>query len=134
MTRVVLDASVISEWLQTVKDPNWHRAENLRIQMTTADLAVSAPTILRLELVNVAGRRWKWSVDALLDLVQTIEDSEIRFIDPDLIDVARWTARGLSAYDSSYVALAENLAVPLITEDRLILATAPQIARALDSI
>lgn len=133
MTQVVLDASVISEWLQTVKGPNWHRAEDLRLKMTTANLAVSAPTILRLELVNVAGRRWKWSVDALLDLVQTIEDSEIRFIDPDLIDVVRWTAQGLSAYDSSYVALAENLDVPLITDDRLILEKAPQIAKPLDS-
>lgn len=134
MTQVVLDASVIAEWFQTVKGPNWHPAEELREQMKATNLAVSAPRILPLELVNVAGRKWKWSADALLDLVQAIEDSKIRFIDPELADVARWTAEGFSAYDSSYVALAENMDISLITADRLILARAPQIAKALGSV
>jgi len=128
MNRLVLDASVIAQWFQEGKGPDWRRAEDLREQMKAAEIAVSSPGILRLELVNVAGRQWKWSGEALLELVETIEDWNIRFDEPSLFDVARWTAKGLSAYDSSYVALAETLDVPLITNDRSILAKARHIA------
>jgi predicted nucleic acid-binding protein len=38
---------------------------------------------------------------------------------------------GISAYDASYLAAAEALQVPLVTEDRRLLAVAPQIAHSL---
>ncbi|MDO8211340.1 hypothetical protein [Conexibacter sp. CPCC 206217] len=46
-------------------------------------------------------------------------------------DVARWTATGLTAYDVSYVVVAEASGAELITADGEILAAAPGIARAL---
>ncbi len=45
--------------------------------------------------------------------------------------VARWTAAGLTAYEAAYVALAKEMRVPLVTDDRLILERAPTVARAL---
>jgi predicted nucleic acid-binding protein len=43
--------------------------------------------------------------------------------------IASWTARGLTAYDATYVALAEERGIGLVTNDRQILALAEGIAR-----
>jgi predicted nucleic acid-binding protein len=47
--------------------------------------------------------------------------------------VARWTGRGLTAYDAAYVAVAEAEAVRLVTDDDLIVNVAPEISIALTS-
>jgi predicted nucleic acid-binding protein len=52
-------------------------------------------------------------------------------VEPDLSRVARWTARGLSASDAAYVAVAETAEVQLVTDDERILALAPAIATPL---
>ena len=54
-------------------------------------------------------------------------------LEPDLARVAHWTARGLTAYDAAYVAVAEANNVALVTDDDLIVATAGEIATALAS-
>ena len=41
-------------------------------------------------------------------------------------------ARGLTGYDAEFVALAEALAVPLVTDDRRVLAACPGVAVSLD--
>ena len=45
--------------------------------------------------------------------------------------VACWTARGLTAYDSAYVAVAEALETRLITDDDLIVEIATEVAQPL---
>jgi predicted nucleic acid-binding protein len=66
-----------------------------------------------LELLNVAGRQWRWREGQA----------------PGSLDrVATWVSRGLTAYDASYVALAEQLDFPLVTEDRAILEVARDVA------
>lgn len=45
-----------------------------------------------------------------------------------------WTARGLTAYDAAYVALAEAEAVRLVTDDDRILAVAPAVAMSLSGV
>jgi predicted nucleic acid-binding protein len=52
-------------------------------------------------------------------------------MEPELTRVARWTARGLTAYDAAYVALADREAIRLVTDDDLIVSTVPTIATAL---
>ena len=81
-----------------------------------------------LELLNVAGRQLRWAVDELTELADRLQKSGFDVVEPDLARVATWVARGLTAYDASYVALAEQLDVPLATADRLILEVAPKIA------
>lgn len=87
--------------------------------------------MLFLELLNVAGRRWKWSDGRLARFAAALDDLGFDVGEPELASIAAWTSRGLTAYDSAYVALAENLGLPLITDDELILAVAPEVARPL---
>lgn len=76
----------------------------------------------------MAGRQWRWSEERLFDLVDRLERTRFDVLEPSLDRVALWTARGLTAYDATYVALAEERAVPLITADRQILTLAGGIA------
>ena len=52
-------------------------------------------------------------------------------LQPDLVGVARWTARGLTAYDACYVALAEERRTAVVTADRQMLSIGGSLAVAL---
>jgi predicted nucleic acid-binding protein len=87
-----------------------------------------APRLLALEVLNVAARRWKWTADELDAVAVRLDEIGWRFVEPDLRDVARWAGQGLSAYDATYVAVAEAAGCPLVTDDARILAVAPHVA------
>lgn len=131
MIEAVLDAPVILKWFREEGERHVAAARSLRAAFEAGELLVSAPPLLRLEIVNVAGRRWRWDEAALLDLAAALDELGFEFREPELGRVARWTARGLTAYDAAYVALADAEALRLVTDDDLILAAAPQIAVAL---
>jgi predicted nucleic acid-binding protein len=86
-----------------------------------------------LELLNVAGRQLRWAPEELVELVDRLQRAGFEIVDPDLTDVARWVADGLTAYDASYVALAEQLSAKLVTDDRAILEIAPDVTQPLRS-
>jgi predicted nucleic acid-binding protein len=92
---------------------------------------IFAPPLLRLENINVAGRRWRWNKAALVELAAGLDDLGFELSEPDLGRVAYWTARGLTAYAGAYVAVAEATGTRLVTDDDLIVTTAGQIAHAL---
>lgn len=131
MTEAVLDASVVLKWFRGEGEGHLAPARSLRAAFEAGRLVVFAPPLLRLELVNVAGRRWSWDEVALIELASALDELRFELREPELEGVARWTARGLTAYDAAYVALAEAEALPLITDDELILTVAPRIAHAL---
>ncbi len=61
-----------------------------------------------------AARRWRWveaQLVALARLAVDIDAIGIEWRQADIDRVARWTARGLTAYDSAYVALAEEMQI-----------------------
>lgn len=131
MTEVVLDASVVIKWFRAEGERHREAARALRTAFEAGELIVFAPPLLRLEIVNVAGRRWQWDEAALAELAVGLDDLGFELSEPDLARVADWTARGLTAYDAAYVAVAEATHTRLITDDDLIIATAGQIAQAL---
>jgi predicted nucleic acid-binding protein len=86
---------------------------------------------LYLEVVNVAARKWQWQEQALVELVHQLERSGVAFDEPPPAGVAHWAARGLTADDASYVALAQAHECRRVTADWGILERAPDIATAL---
>jgi predicted nucleic acid-binding protein len=84
-------------------------------------------------VLNVAARRWSWDERALVKLVATLRAFRFDIRDSQIERVASWAARGLSAYDATYVALAEAEGIELITDDDLILDVATGVARRLSA-
>jgi predicted nucleic acid-binding protein len=125
---VVLDASVVLKWFREEGESNVEAARALRTAFAAGELLVLAPSLLLLELVNVAGRRCRWQEPELAELAASLDALGFELVDPDLLRVARWTAHGLTAYDAAYVAVAEAGTVELVTDDELILAVAHEVA------
>ena len=131
MTELALDASVVLKWFGSEGERHAGAARRLRTSFEAGELLALAPPILLLEILNVAGRRWRWAEAALAELAASLEDLGFELVAPELARVAAWTARGLTAYDAAYVAVAEAALVSLVTDDELILAVAPQVAEPL---
>jgi predicted nucleic acid-binding protein len=131
VTEAVLDASVVLKWFRDEGERHLAAARSLRATFEAGDLVVFAPPLLRLEIVNVAGRRWRWAEGALVELAAALEELGLELREPELGRVARWTAHGLTAYDAVYVALADAEAIRLITDDDGIVTAAPEVAIAL---
>src|ERR671937_2584763 len=114
MRECVLDASVVLEWF-SAPGPN-SGSMRLRAEFESGDLEVLAPSLIHLEILNVAGRRWGWGGDALQELAEALEDLSLQLVEPDLSAAARWIAAGPTAYDAADVAVAEAPAVSLNTK------------------
>jgi predicted nucleic acid-binding protein len=131
MREAVLDSSVVLKWLDPDEERHRAPARALARAYDEGRLRVTAPRFLLLELMNAFGRRLRPDGDRLVALAAVLEDFRFELVDPPLSDVARWTARGLTAYDAAYVAVAEAAGIELITDDGEIVAVAPEIARPL---
>jgi predicted nucleic acid-binding protein len=130
VNEVVLDASVVLEWFVRDAKRRTAAARKLRSEFEAGELVVHSPRLLHLEILNVAGRRWAWDPEALVELARALDDLPFELWEPDLTDVAEWVGRGLTAYDAEYVALAARLGVPLMTNDQGVLTAAPEVARS----
>jgi predicted nucleic acid-binding protein len=124
VTEAVLDASVVLKWFHMREEPNLEAAHLLRARFEEGQLNVAAPPLLMLELLNVAGRRWGWPAGEVVDFAANLSALRFGLIEPELASVANWAGRGLTAYDAAYIALAEQLGVPLVTDDRELIAVA----------
>ena len=131
MTELVLDASVVIKWFHASGERHVGAARALRAAFEAGELIVFAPPLLRLEIVNVAGRRWRWAEKDLLELAAALDELGLEFIEPELARVASWTARDLTAYDAAYLAIAEANETALVTDDNLVVDVAGEIATAL---
>jgi predicted nucleic acid-binding protein len=128
---VVVDASVVLKWFHREGERHVEAARDLRTQFQAGELRVLAPTLLWLELINVAARRWRWPGARLEHLAEALPNLGFELREPELATVAVWAARGLTAYDAAYVAVAERAGTQLISDDEEIVRTAPELATAL---
>lgn len=131
MRECVLDASVILLWFAVSEDSRAAPARRLRAEFERGELAVLAPPLLPLEILNVCGRRWGWDGEALQDLAEGLDVLALELVQPGLPAAAGWVAEGLTAYDAAYVAVAEEASIPLLTSDEEILRVARDVAQPL---
>lgn len=128
MRSVVIDASVAVKWFRHEAEAHRQAAHTIRRDFESGDLHLAAPHLLLLEVLNVFGRRWQWRAQPLMNLADELDAIAFDLIPPEMHRIAPWISRGLSAYDSSYLAVAEQLDIPLVTADERIIATAAGIA------
>jgi predicted nucleic acid-binding protein len=131
LRHVVVDASVVLKWFRAEREPAAERARALRAECEAGGVIAYAPPLLLLEVLNVAARRWKLDEDVLVEVAETLDRHGFERVDPDPVVVAGWAARGLTAYDAAYVAVAEQTGSTLVTADAEIVARAPGIAELL---
>ena len=131
MIELVLDASVVLRWFAEEGGEGAAQARTVRGQYEAGGLLVVVPSLMFLEVLNIAGRRWSWGESELLQLAGALDDLGFDVAEPELRSVAEWTGRGLTAYDSVYVALAAERGVQLLTDDQQVLRLAADLARPL---
>jgi predicted nucleic acid-binding protein len=128
---LVLDASVLLKWFAADIEPGREEAARLRASYEEGALVVVVPSLIFLELLNVAGRRWGWEEEDLAELASALDDLGLEIQEPELWAVAAWVSRGLTAYDAAYVSLAEQNQIELVSDDSEILRIAGEVARPL---
>jgi predicted nucleic acid-binding protein len=131
LIEIVLDASILVKWLRADDEEDRPAALRLEARFRTGELTVAVPPLLFVEVLNVAGRRWRLTPDALEQLAARLASLSFLVRQPPLGSIARWTARGLTAYDACYVALAEERGTVVITADERMLAVAGALAHSL---
>jgi predicted nucleic acid-binding protein len=101
------------------RDPEWH-----------------VPILWRSELRSaLAGYVWTGmkldrAMEIMAEAEKTLSGCEHVVASERVIELAARTR--LSAYDCEFVALAQSLAVPLVTEDRAVLKAFPDLAQGMD--
>jgi predicted nucleic acid-binding protein len=131
VNEAVVDGSVVAKWYKPQDEPDLASALLLRERALRGEVLLVAPALLYLEMLNAAARRWRWDAAELRNMAHELSALPFVITEPGLEAVARWASRGLSAYDASYVALAEQRGATLVTTDEQIVAVAPAIARHL---
>lgn len=131
MNEVVLDASVLVKWFKTEGEQELQPALRLLSRFRLGRLLVFVPPLLFLELLNAAARRWSWDAQRLERFALDLDQLGLVVQQPSNGLIARWCARGLTAYDACYVALAEERRTVVVTADERMLAVAGALAHSL---
>ena len=123
MKRIVIDASVALKWFLADEEYG-QKALGILDKYVSKEIDILAPSLLEYELINgllIAKKRGRIKEEKILMAADGFTSLElnlrnISFFYPKVIEYCSQFNR--SAYDSSYLALADDERAPFITADR----------------
>ena len=103
-------------------DPDWHSEHFVLVEFTNVLL-----TCLRAQALTMS------QANDTLDKAKAVFKTNLRTMDhSSVLRIAH--EYGVSAYDARYLAMALELDVPLITEDKRLRRTAPKLTQSMDEV
>lgn len=130
---MVLDTSIIIKWIKNSEEIDRDKALTLYKKLRSKEITVEVPDLLFYELSNFGSRQPAQALAACHDLINNLFDPELEInvlpANEELIQYAMSLAHDLSisAYDATYLALAEKLNTKLVTADKKLLLAAPAL-------
>jgi len=128
VTRLLVDTSVLIKWFHSDGESEVPQARALRTAHTDGQLDVQVLDLAYYELGNVLIRALGWTAD---DVADQLDDLTTILGAPLVMTAAGFRraaelahAHALSFYDAAWAAAARELAVPLVSADRKLLAAA----------
>ncbi len=128
MRRIVLDATALLSWF-TADGPG----RSLRHEYEAGVLGIVVPPSLTTDFIGALAADRERSTEALVQAAAEVDRLAFEVRSPAVEDTARWIARGLSARDAPYAALASGLELPLVTANDDVLRRAGTVARPIGS-
>jgi predicted nucleic acid-binding protein len=123
-----VDASVAVKWFNAEEFSD--QAIALRDAHVSGEIVLAAPSLLMWEVCNALRHSPDFGSNDVRKVLKDLWDLQIAPFEPDpgWMDVAVREAfdRGVTVYDSSYLALALHLRVPFYTADRALLSKIKQ--------
>ena len=124
MKQAVIDASVVLKWY-LADEQHGEKALGLLNKYISNELHILAPSLLEYEVINalvIARKRGRIEEETLLSAIDGflglgIELKNLSMFSTRVLHFCKVHNR--SAYDASYLALAEEDGIPLITSDRV---------------
>lgn len=124
MKQAVIDASVVLKWY-LADEQHGEKALGLLNKYISNELHILAPSLLEYEVINalvIARKRGRIEEETLLSAIDGflglgIELKNLSMFSTRVLHFCKVYNR--SAYDASYLALAEEDGIPLITSDRV---------------
>lgn len=132
--RIVVDASVGIAYL---RDEGGTVAVQAALHTwTEAGISLVVPAIFWIEVLNALATRHRYTAAQVAEAIRELDELGIETIDvgrPELLLVADTVERHhLSAYDATYIVLAQLLGAPVATLDRRLAAVAGPVGLLLD--
>jgi predicted nucleic acid-binding protein len=126
VTRLLVDTSVLIKWFHSQGETEVPQARALRAAHLGGGLDAHVLDLAYYELGNVLIRALGWAAGDVADQL----DDLTTILGPPLVMTAPWLrqaaelahAHALSFYDAAWAAAAQQLAIPLVSADRLLLA------------
>lgn len=115
----MIDASSATKWFVEEKDTD--KANLLKQAHETGQLRLTAPDLLVYEVTNALNYNPKMAMDDLVQSTRRLLELDLDLIPPQA-DFTAETARlarkhGISAYDASYISLADIIGTNCVTAD-----------------
>ena len=123
MKRIVIDASVVLKWFLSDEDYS-QSALALLDKYVSFELEIVAPSLLEYEVLNglqIAGKRGRIKQDKTIMAIEGylglgIEKKDISSFYPRIMHFSE--AYNLTAYDATYLGVADEEGIELITADK----------------